>query len=50
MVTLKFFRLHLSLPKIKGPTEGTAATLRKRQLPAWEIISEAATCYPLNYS
>lgn len=32
MVTLKIFRRrHLSSPKIKYTTEGTAATLRKRQ-------------------
>lgn len=33
MSALKFFRrLHLSLPKIKYAIEGTAATLRKRQV------------------
>lgn len=43
-VALKFFRrLHLFLPKIKYTTEGTAATLRKRQ--PYKMISEAAIHY-----
>ncbi|EAW83963.1 hCG2040369, partial [Homo sapiens] len=51
VVALKFFRrLHLSLPKIKHTTEGTAATLQTRLLHPYKMISDAATYCLYNYS